>query len=42
VKEGFISKAADVYLKKKLGSEAHRASLNKLLLFVIAEVDRIY
>lgn len=42
MKEAFVTKAADVYLKKKLTSDAHRASLNKLLLFVIAEVDRIY
>lgn len=32
----------DIYFKKKLGKEEYKASLNKALLFVVAEVDRCF
>ena len=41
VKEAFINKALDIYFKKKLTGEAYNTSMNKVLLFVMSEVDRI-
>lgn len=42
IKEKLLTRVVDIYLKKKLTKEQQKHSLNKALLFVVAEFDRIF
>lgn len=41
-KDKIVNKLIDIYLKKKFNKEEQKISLNKALLFVVSQFDRIY